>query len=217
MIPLFTKEEFIKTFSYFLSSFLKIPQVTSLKRKLEISFSKKKPSLIWLQLLDCAGCSEKLIRTKEWPLFEFLTALVDLKYHELLMFDTGHSAEALLKRTLTEEQGDYLLLVEGAIPYRDRGRVLRVSGEPVLDFLVRISEGARLVLAFGNCAVNGGLPATPPSPTCAIGLPNLLGTERVISLLGCPGKAKALVALIAYFRLFETLPPIDRAGRPVIG
>lgn len=210
-------EDLSKGLSSFLSNFLKIPQSDALKRKIELTITKEKPPLIWLQLLDCAGCSEKLLRTKEWPLFEYLCTLVDLQYHELLMYETGKDAEAILETITEGTKGTFYLLIEGAIPYRDRGRFLKIHEEAILDFLIRISEKAGLIIAYGNCAVTGGIPATPPSPTCAIGVPTLLGSERVISLFGCPGKAKALVALVAHLRLYGYLPPTDRTGRPMIG
>lgn len=141
---------------------------------------------------------------------------MDLKYHELLMFETGYQAESILLQAFSGNLEDFLLLVEGAIPYRDREAYLKFLGMPLLDFLLKISEKAELVIAYGNCATQGGIPASSPNPTCAIGLPTLLGPKRVISIYGCPGKSKTLVTLLAYYIPFEKLPPMDKGGRPII-
>src|SRR5208283_3597385 len=78
-----------------------------------------RPVLVWLEFQDCAGNSESMLRTSNPTVAEFVLELLSWQYHELIMAGAGKQAEAALERVVTEHKGEYIAVVEGAIPTAD--------------------------------------------------------------------------------------------------
>ena len=63
--------------------------------------SKPRVPVIWLELQDCAGCSEALTRSHSPTLVDLVLNSLSIDYHETLMAAAGFQAEAArLLRTL---------------------------------------------------------------------------------------------------------------------
>src|SRR5512145_355099 len=56
----------------------------------------RRPSVIWIQLQECTGCVESVIRTAEPTIGNLVLDLVSLDYSHTLMAASGHQAEAAL-------------------------------------------------------------------------------------------------------------------------
>jgi len=54
----------------------------------------KRPSVIWLQLQECTGCVESVLRTAEPTIGNLLLDLVSLDYSHTLMAAAGHAVES---------------------------------------------------------------------------------------------------------------------------
>ena len=52
--------------------------------------SVRRPSVIWLQLQECTGCVESVIRTAEPTIGNLVLDLVSLDYQHTLMAAAGH-------------------------------------------------------------------------------------------------------------------------------
>jgi hydrogenase small subunit len=52
----------------------------------------KRPSVIWLHLQDCTGCSETLLRTSRPDVADLILNVIALDYHETLMAASGAQA-----------------------------------------------------------------------------------------------------------------------------
>jgi Ni,Fe-hydrogenase I small subunit len=79
-----------------------------------------------------------------------------------------------------------------------------------------ICPKAKAIIAIGNCASYGGLPAAAPNPTGAAGVEGALGTGLtvpVVNLPGCPPNPVNFVGVIANYLLQGTLPALDADGR----
>ncbi len=172
----------------------------------------KKPSVVWLHFQECTGCTESLLRTSAPGVAEVVLDLVSLDYHETLFAAAGHQIEAALDAA--EERGGYVLVVEGAIPLKDGGIFCQVGGKRAVDTLRKVAEKAAAVVALGSCASFGGLPATPPNPTGAVGAPEVLKGKTVVTLPGCPANPYNLLGTVLQFATFKTLPALDEKGRP---
>ena len=78
--------------------------------------------VIWLELQDCAGNSEALLRSDGPKIDEIILDIISLEFHETLMAAAGHQAEAQLEDAMETFKGKYLLFVEGAIPMGMNGQ-----------------------------------------------------------------------------------------------
>ena len=81
--------------------------------------TKKRPSVIWLHFQECTGCTESILRAEHPTLEKLILDVISLDYHETLFAAAGHQVEAARKTAMAENKGQYILVVEGAIPTRD--------------------------------------------------------------------------------------------------
>ncbi len=176
--------------------------------------TKKRPTVIWLHFMECTGCSETLLRASHPPLARFLLEIVNLEYHETLMAGAGMQAEEALERAMKTYNGEYLLVVEGAVSTKDGGIYCQIAGKPALQILKEVSKGAKLIIAYGTCATFGGVQAAYPNPTGAVGVQEVIGKDRLINISGCPPNPYNLLATVLYILNFGKLPELDEYKRP---
>ena len=130
-----------------------------------------KPSVIWLHYQECTGCTESLLRTSHPDVANLILDLISLDYHETLSAAAGHQAEHSLHETMKKHKGEYICVVEGAIPQKDGGIYCKIAGKTAVDMLQEVAADAGAVVAIGSCAAWGGptcssSSASPPCP-CA--------------------------------------------------
>ena len=150
----YTRKEFLK----FISSSaiaLGLSKFLSAKDFLSEETIAKKPAVIWLEAQDCAGCTESIFASLNPDLRDVLVDTIALRYHETVMSGTGHKSEEAL--TAAIDGGDYILVVEGAIPFADP-RFLTVAGVSVEETFVNAARKAGVILAVGACSAFGGIP-----------------------------------------------------------
>ena len=112
-----------------------------------------RPVLVWLEFQDCAGNSESMLRTSNPTVTEFVLDLLSWEYHELIMAGAGKQAEAALERVVQEHKGEYIAVVEGAIPTADGGVyctiAARLLSKSLTTFAPIRQSTSRLVRAPG--------------------------------------------------------------------
>lgn len=175
---------------------------------------KRKPTVIWLNFMECTGCTESLLRTSHPPLDRFLLEIVNLEYHETLMGGSGKQAEEALNKAIKTYKGEYILVVEGAVSTKDGGIYCQIGGKPAIEILKEIAKDAKIVLAFGTCAAFGGIQAAHPNPTGAVGIGEVLGTGKLINIPGCPPNPYNFLSTVAYLLTFNKPPEMDEYNRP---
>ncbi len=175
----------------------------------------RRPSVIWLHMQDCTGCSETLLRTSAPDLAELILHLISLDYHETLMVGSGHQAEASLHQAMSENAGEYVLVVEGSIPRKDGGVYLKIAGENGIDLLERVAANAAAVISIGSCASWGGIPSAAHNPTDAVGVSSVVRDKAVVNIPGCPANPYILLATVLQYATAGTLPLLDDLGRPL--
>jgi len=176
-----------------------------------------KPSVIWLHFQECTGCSESVLRTSHPDLAELILDLISLDYHETLLAAAGNQAEETRRQTMEKHAGKYVCIVEGAIPTKDGGIYCKVGGRTAIDIVRDVADKAGAVIAIGSCASFGGIPASPPNPTGASGVPDVLPGKTVVTLPGCPANPYILLGTVLQFATLGTLPKLDSKGRPEFG
>lgn len=173
-----------------------------------------KPSVIWLHFQECTGCTESLLRTSHPHVAEVILDLISLDYHETLAAAAGHQIEASLRQTMEARKGQYICVVEGAIPEKDGGIYCQIGGRTAIEILKEVAADAAAVVAIGSCASFGGIPASPPNPTGATGAPMILKGTPVVTIPGCPANPYNFLGVVLQFATLGTLPELDELGRP---
>ncbi|GAB6039870.1 hydrogenase small subunit [Endothiovibrio diazotrophicus] len=175
---------------------------------------KRRPPVIWLHGQECTGPSEALLRSEQPSLEHLILDLISLDYHQTLDTGAGHKVEEIKRKSMEENKGKYLLVIEGSIPTKDGGIYCKIGGETMLDIVNEAAEHAAAIVAIGSCASWGGVPSAGINPTGAKGAPQVLKDKTVITIPGCPPNPANFLGTVLYFVTYGKLPPIDAQGRP---
>ncbi|MFW5952429.1 MAG: hydrogenase small subunit, partial [Gemmatimonadota bacterium] len=176
--------------------------------------ARRKPSVIWLSFQECTGCTESLLRTSHPDLGTLVLDLISLDYHEALSAAAGHQAEAAKHAAMEANAGEYVLVVEGAIPTADGGIYCKIAGRTALEHVEEAAANAGAIIAIGSCASWGGIPSADPNPTGARGAPGVLQGYDVVTIPGCPANPYNFLGTVLQYATYGTLPELDDRGRP---
>ena len=173
-----------------------------------------KPPVIWLEGMDCTGCTESALASLNPSPQEIVLDMLSIRYHETIMAASGYVAEEALQDAL---KTNFILVVEGATPASE-DRYCMVGGKPFRQTLIEAAKKAQAVIAIGSCSSEGGgIPGA-----CATGA---VGTEQILKAAGvntpiinlpcCPVKPTTLLGTIVYYLTYKKVPPLDTQRRPV--
>jgi NiFe hydrogenase small subunit HydA len=179
------------------------------------------PSVIWLQGSCCTGCSVSFLNRFSTKAGEPATVdavianAINLIYHATIMAAAGESAAAILRRAY--EEGNYILVVEGAAPLAFGGRTCiaySYNGVEVTfqQTVQEMAAKASAVVSVGTCACFGGISAAPPNPTQAVSISSLIG-RPTINISGCPANPDWVVWAIVQLLQGNNVV-LDADGRP---
>ncbi|WBW95040.1 hydrogenase small subunit [Oceanirhabdus sp. W0125-5] len=181
------------------------------------------PPVIWLQGSGCSGCSISLLNSiQETTIDDLLINKISMKYHHNIMTASGDLAISALDQTVSQYNGKFILVIEGAVPTADNGIhcvLTERHGQPwtMLDAVKELAPKASYVIAAGTCASFGGVPMGGGNPT---GIQRLdrnilynMTKQRIINLPGCPIHPYTLVRTIIKVLLYG-MPRLDEQGRP---
>jgi hydrogenase small subunit len=177
--------------------------------------SVKRPSVIWLQLQECTGCVESVLRTADPTIGDLLLDVVSLDYNHTLMAGAGAAVERAKQSAMTANKGKYLLVVTGSIPRKEGGIYTMVGGRTAEDLVKEAAEGAAAILAVGACAHWGSVQAARPNPTGAVGVRDIIRNRPIVNIAGCPPIGDTVTATVVHYLTFGRLPSVDREGRPL--
>lgn len=175
----------------------------------------KRPSVIWIQLQECTGCVESVLRTVEPTIGNLVLDTVSLDYSHTIMAAAGHQAEAALQTAMKDHAGKYLLIVTGSVPLAEGGIYTTIGGRTAKAVLEEAAAGAAAIVAVGACAHWGSVQAARPNPTGAVGVAEVIKDKPVINVTGCPPIGDVVTATVAHFLTFNRLPAVDSDGRPL--
>ena len=176
-----------------------------------------KVPIIWLELADCSGNSEAFIKSTNPSIEDLIFDYISLDYHELVMSASGNQSETILEDIIKNQKGEYILVVEGAVPLAMNGKYLRIgpNGQTGIDLLRKCAKDATLVITVGSCALDGGIVAAAPNPTGAVGVSEALERKDIINIPGCPTNPTNIVGTLLSYIMFEELPELDKFNRPL--
>jgi hydrogenase small subunit len=177
--------------------------------------SLKKPTVIWLQLQECTGCVESVLRTAEPTIGDLVLDIVSLDYSHTLMAAAGEAVEKAKHDSMTANAGKYLLIVSGSIPTKENGIYTTIAGRTAQDLLEEAAGGAVAIIALGACAHWGSVQAARPNPTGAVGVRDIIKNKSIVNIAGCPPIGDVVTATVVHYLTFGRLPSVDQEGRPL--
>ncbi|OLN32305.1 hydrogenase small subunit [Desulfosporosinus metallidurans] len=176
----------------------------------------KKPPVIWLEGMDCTGCTESTIATLNPSAAELILDMISIRYHETIMAGSGNKSEEAYQEALKDK---FILVVEGSSPSKkEQDHFCMVGGKPFRTTLIEAAKKAQAIIAVGSCASEGGgIPGA--CATGAVGVSEILKAEGIttplINLPCCPVKPTTLIGTIVYYLTYQKVPPLDAQNRPL--
>ena len=206
-----TRREFLK-FCTAMTAMLALPP--TMARVMAEAISKaRRQSVIWLSFQECTGCTESITRSHSPTLENLIFDLISLDYHHTLQAASGEAAEHARALAMKDNEGKYLLIVDGSIPMGNPG-FSTIAGISNHDMLVETAKGAAAIVAVGTCATYGGIPKADPNPTGAVPVSDIIKDKPIINVPGCPPIPVVMTGVLAHFLTFGGLPEMDTLGRP---
>jgi hydrogenase small subunit len=132
------------------------------------------------------------------------------------MAAAGHQAEEALARTIEENSGQYLVIVDGAIPVADGGVYGAAGGRSYVDTMREVGKGAAAIISLGTCAAYGGIQMAEPNPTGAVPVSAIINDKPVVNVSGCPPVPEVITGTLFQFVSMGKLPELDAFGRPKV-
>lgn len=172
----------------------------------------RKPVLVWLQLQECTGCMESVIRSGDTTVEQLILNMVSMDYNELLMAAAGEAADQALAAANAQ---DHILVVNGSIPLAEAGAYTTIAGRSAESVLRDSAEKATAIFAVGACAHWGSVQASRPNPTGAVGVDSVIKDKPVVNVAGCPPIGEVITATLVYALTYGGPPPTDTQGRPL--
>lgn len=191
---------------------LHIPKIAS-----AIEEISKRPPLVWLDLMECLGCTESFINATHPAVDKILLEILSIEYHEAIMAAAGEKAHENLWNAV--DKGGYLCVVEGAIATKIPS-AMTVGGMTSMNIMEKVAKSAVAIISVGTCATHGGTQAADPNPTGAVGVEEFIRQKGiqtpVINLPGCPVNPENIISTLLHYLLLGKLPELDSMGRPKI-
>jgi len=208
----YSRKDFLRFVTY-VSAFmgLESSMIGQVAKALE---TKKRIPVIWEHFQECTGCSESFIRSDHPLVADVLLDSISLDYTDTLMAASGHNAEEAKQKSMKDNYGKYILVVEGAIPTKDDGIYCTIAGRTAVEILKESASGAAAILTFGSCSSWGGIQAASPNPTGSVPVSDIIGNKPIIRVPGCPPIGEVMVGIVVHYVTFGSLPELDSMGRP---
>ena len=178
--------------------------------------TKPRVPVLWLEFQDCAGCTESFTRSSSPLASDLVLNTISLDYHETLQAAAGFQAEAAKEATIKKYNGEYVLLVDGAVTPEEGGGYCTIGGKSNMDLLREAAAGAKAIIAVGTCSSFGGIQAAKPNPTGAIPVHEVIKDKAVVNVPGCPPIPAVITGTIMSVLVFGKIPDLDDLGRPKV-
>ena len=125
-------------------------------------------SVLWFQGGACSGNTMSFINAAEPSVVDLIVDYgLEIVYHPTLSMEIGKTAQDLFWSYAKGEKEIDIFVYEGSVIEgpNGSGRFDMFAGRPMKDWVDDIAPKAGIVVAIGDCATWGGLPAVPPNPS----------------------------------------------------
>jgi hydrogenase small subunit len=183
------------------------------------------PTVVWLQGAACTGCSvsfmNRISSSSPTTAADVLINNINLTYHPNLMALAGQSAAQQAEAAYNA--GGYILAVEGGVPTAFNGAGCWAWTYNGVDVTFQqavhdLASRAAYVLAIGNCAAFGGIPAAGPNPLQVKSVSAANPGLSTVNIAGCPPHPDwitwVVVQLLLGNKPGSAAFPLDGSRRP---
>lgn len=160
-------------------------------------------TLLWLQGGACSGNTMSFLNAEEPSACDLVTDFgIEILWHPSLGLELGEQAQEIFWACAKGERPLDIFVFEGTVIMgpNGSGRMDMFADRPMKDWVIDLASQASIVVALGDCACWGGIPAMAPNPSESTGLQYLkrarggfLGPDwtskaglPVINIPGCP-------------------------------
>ncbi|MGV8981402.1 hydrogenase small subunit [Clostridium sp.] len=180
------------------------------------------PPIIWIQGAGCSGCTISTLNvTNPATIDDVLLNKISMKYNSTIMTASGELAMQTLDQSATLYKGQFILVIEGAVPTGASGNyciIGEVNGAALTmqQAVLKYGPMAKYVVAAGTCASFGGVPAAGTNSTGCQSVKTILTgktTNPIINLPSCPVHPTVLIQSLLDLILIG-MPTVDNNNRP---
>ena len=183
----------------------------------------KELPVIYLQASGCSGCAVTMLNSASPTIKNVLIdqivpgVHINLRFHPVIMAAAGDMAISAMEDTAETKKGEYVLVVDGAIPSSDGaiyGAVGERNGKPVTmeERVTELAGDALAVIAIGTCSSFGGISAAAPNPSGCRSVKAVLDSNGInkplINVPGCPPHPDWFIGTVGSI-LLNGLPTAD--------
>ncbi len=160
-------------------------------------------NVLWLQGGACSGNTMSFLNAEEPTVVELVTDFgINILWHPTVGLELGEQVSDLLKDCISGKTQLDIFVFEGSVIQgpSNTGGMNYFADRPMKDWVRELSDAAQFVVAIGDCATWGGIPAVPPNPSESTGMQfhkaekgGFLGSDfvskgglPVINIPGCP-------------------------------
>ena len=208
--------------------------VPEIARALE-EMTAGKPPVIWIQGQNCTGCSVSFLNSNYPGVAELVLDKLSVRYQPNVSAAAGDVAMKAIEDTAKEMAGKYVLVVEGPIPTAEDGLFCTFGLEPntipfngyqrredktMVSWMNELVPGAAAVIALGNCASFGGIPAANASVTGTKSVQDFVAgidkNKPIINIGGCPIHPDWFIGTVLNYLYYKKIPELDQYKRPTL-
>ncbi len=176
----------------------------------------RRPSVIYHSFQECTGCLESFTRSFSPSVESLMFNVISLDYQDTLMAAAGHRAEEARAQAMKDNDGEYLLIIDGSIPTGDGGVYGAAGGQSYVNMLKEAGKGAAAVICVGTCSSFGGIPMAHPNPTGARPVSEIISGKPIVNISGCPPVPEVITGTLFQYVSMGKLPELDTLGRPKV-
>lgn len=130
-------------------------------------------NLLWLQGGACSGNTMSFLNAQEPTVVELVTDFgINIIWHPSMGLEIGEQVTDILNDCIRGKISVDIFVFEGTViqgPH-GKGTMNYFCEKPMQDWVNELAKVAGYVVAIGDCATWGGIPAVPPNPTSSTGL-----------------------------------------------
>ncbi len=170
-------------------------------------------NLLWLQGGACSGNTMSFLNAEAPSVCDLVTDFgINILWHPSLGLELGDAVKTILQDCVEGRLKLDIFVFEGTVINAPNGTGSwnRFAGKPMKDWVNDLADVADYVVAVGDCASWGGIPAMAPNPTDSEGLQflkkqhggalglNFLSKKRlpVINIPGCPAHPDWIIQIL---------------------
>ncbi len=174
----------------------------------------RRPSVIYLSFQECTGCLESLTRSYTPSVENMIFNMISLDYDDTLMAAAGKQSEEARDQAIKENYGNYLVVVDGAVPLGNGGVYNTQGGKSAVQTLQEVAKGAAAIVCVGTCSSFGGIPLADPNPTGAVPVSDIIKDKPIINVSGCPPIPAVITSTLVHYVTLG-IPALDAHHRPL--